>query len=46
VTSISAKRVGGRGGGHNIASGASIPADKVDLFLNIADGIIGRQMVR
>ncbi|HIH78522.1 MAG TPA: DHH family phosphoesterase [Halobacteria archaeon] len=46
VTNIAAKKVGGRGGGHNIASGASIPSDKVDLFLNTADEIIGRQIVR
>jgi len=44
VTKISAKKVGGRGGGHNIASGASIPSDKEDLFLDIADDIIKRQM--
>ncbi|HIH77800.1 MAG TPA: DHH family phosphoesterase, partial [Halobacteria archaeon] len=46
VTNISAKKVGGRGGGHNIVSGASIPSDKVDLFLNTADEIIGQQIVR
>lgn len=45
VTNIAAKKVGGRGGGHNIASGASIPEDNVDFFLNIANEIIGQQIL-
>ena len=37
--------VGGQGGGHNIASGASIPPDKVQEFIDIVDGIVGQQIV-
>lgn len=36
--------VGGNGGGHNIASGATIPRDELDNFINKANEIIGEQM--
>lgn len=36
--------VGGSGGGHSVASGASIPLGSSDEFLSIADRIIGDQL--
>ncbi len=39
-----ALEVGGRGGGHNIASGASIPPDRGEVFLDAVDRIIGEQL--
>lgn len=39
-----ASAVGGSGGGHNVASGASIPLGSEDEFLSIADRIIGDQL--
>ncbi len=36
--------VGGSGGGHRIASGGSVPADKVEEFLDVLDGIFERQL--
>lgn len=39
-----AKAVGGNGGGHNVASGASIPLGSAEEFLSIADRIIGEQL--
>ena len=36
--------VGGTGGGHKIASGGSVPSDKVDQFLENLDAIIGKQL--
>ncbi len=39
-----AMAVGGQGGGHNIASGASIPPGKVQEFIDIVDGIVGQQL--
>ena len=36
--------VGGKGGGHNIASGCAIPAKKRKEFLAAADKIVGKQM--
>ncbi len=41
---ISAEKVGGSGGGHKIASGASIPTGKEEKFLEIADAMIGKQI--
>lgn len=39
-----AKAVGGNGGGHNVASGASVPLGHEEEFLRIADQIIGEQL--
>lgn len=39
-----ASAVGGNGGGHNIASGATIPKGKEDKFLAMVDEIVGRQL--
>ncbi len=39
-----ASEVGGRGGGHNIASGCTIPAKRRKDFLKLADGMVGAQM--
>ena len=39
-----ASKVGGRGGGHNIASGCTIPKKKKKEFLTMADGIVGQQL--
>jgi single-stranded-DNA-specific exonuclease len=36
--------VGGNGGGHSVASGASIPVGSTEEFLSIADRIIGDQL--
>ncbi|MFQ5985930.1 MAG: DHHA1 domain-containing protein [Thermoplasmata archaeon] len=38
-----AQAVGGSGGGHNIASGATIPKGKEEGFLEVVDSVIGRQ---
>lgn len=37
----SSKMVGGSGGGHNIAAGASVPEDRVEEFLEIVDKKVG-----
>ncbi len=39
-----ASEVSGNGGGHNIASGATIPKGKEDRFLGRVDEIVGRQL--
>lgn len=36
--------VGGQGGGHNVASGASIPPPAIDEFLAAVDKIVGGQL--
>ncbi len=38
-----AEALEGNGGGHNIASGATIPKGKEEKFLALVDGIVGRQ---
>ena len=38
-----ASEVSGNGGGHNIASGATIPKGTEDKFLSLVDEIVGRQ---
>jgi single-stranded-DNA-specific exonuclease len=38
------EKVGGVGGGHNIAAGATIPADRRDEFLDALDKIVGAQI--
>ncbi|MDY6959289.1 MAG: DHHA1 domain-containing protein, partial [Halobacteriota archaeon] len=39
-----AEAVGGMGGGHNIASGASVPKDMDDEFIRIVDMVVGKQL--
>ena len=39
-----AARVGGEGGGHRVASGATIPTDREQEFLQEADRIIAKQL--
>ena len=41
-----AREVGGIGGGHNVAAGASIPEGTEERFLELLDDIISRQVVR
>ncbi|UCG70392.1 MAG: DHH family phosphoesterase [Thermoplasmata archaeon] len=38
-----AQKVGGRGGGHPVASGATIPKGKEESFLELMDDIVGNQ---
>ncbi len=40
----SARRVGGEGGGHRIASGATIPAGSRERFLESADALVAGQL--
>lgn len=40
----SAQAVGGMGGGHAIAAGATIPRDRVEEFIDAVDAMIGDRM--
>ncbi len=44
VCRSAAEKLGGRGGGHNIASGCNIPKKKRKEFLKIADEMVGKQI--
>ncbi|MCX9014774.1 MAG: DHHA1 domain-containing protein [Candidatus Methanoperedens sp.] len=46
VMKQAAGSVGGRGGGHDVASGASIPKGSVEGFVQVADSVIGEQLGR
>ena len=46
VMSEAAGAVEGEGGGHDVAAGATIPADRRDDFLETADRIVGDQLGR
>ncbi len=41
---LGAEAVEGSGGGHNIASGASIPKGREERFLEVVDSVIGKQL--
>jgi len=44
VMRLASEKVGGKGGGHNIAAGAQAPQDQVDNFIRIADELVGKQL--
>jgi len=44
VMRLAADKVGGVGGGHNIAAGATVPPEKADEFLALADDMVGQQL--
>jgi len=46
VMRVAAEKVGGKGGGHSVAAGATIPKGSEMEFLRIADSIVGRQLGR
>ena len=37
--------VGGYGGGHNVAAGATIPEDKKEAFLDIVEDLVSAQLI-
>ena len=44
VTGEASEAVGGKGGGHDVAAGATIPAGREREFVEVADRIVGEQM--
>ncbi|MCI4353805.1 MAG: DHH family phosphoesterase [Thermoplasmata archaeon] len=44
VCRTAADHVGGEGGGHRVAAGATIPGDRRDAFLEVADRLVGSQL--
>jgi len=40
---VAASEAGGHGGGHKIASGATVPEDRQDEFIRAVDRVIGEQ---
>ncbi|MDR1404072.1 MAG: DHH family phosphoesterase [Candidatus Methanoplasma sp.] len=45
VMKTASERVGGHGGGHSIAAGATIPGGKEEEFLDIAEDLVSSQII-
>jgi RecJ-like exonuclease len=41
---VAAERCQGNGGGHNIAAGAQVPLDKVSMFIEVVNELVGKQL--
>jgi len=44
VMRVVSEKLGGKGGGHNIAAGAQVPLEKVDDFVRLGDELVGKQL--
>jgi len=44
VMRVVSEKLGGKGGGHNIAAGAQVPLEKVDDFIRLGDELVGKQL--
>ncbi len=44
VMRVVSEKLGGKGGGHNIAAGAQVPLDKVEEFVQLGNELVGRQL--
>jgi len=44
VMTEAARSVGGEGGGHDVAAGATIPAGRETAFVERADALVGDQL--
>ena len=44
IMQMAAEKCQGNGGGHNIAAGAQVPLDKVDIFIEVVNELVGRQL--
>jgi len=44
IMQVAAERLGGKGGGHNIAAGAQVSLDNLDDFVKTVDELVGKQL--
>ncbi|MEM2098938.1 MAG: DHH family phosphoesterase [Candidatus Bathyarchaeia archaeon] len=44
VMRVASEKCGGKGGGHNIAAGGQVPLSQVDVFINIVNDLVGKQL--
>jgi single-stranded-DNA-specific exonuclease len=44
IMRVASEKLGGKGGGHNIAAGAQVPLDKVEDFVRFSDELVGKQL--
>jgi single-stranded-DNA-specific exonuclease len=41
---IASEKIGGKGGGHNVAAGAQVPIDQVENFISAVNELAGKQL--
>jgi len=46
IMNESSKGIGGTGGGHDVAAGATVPADRIEEYLSAVDKAVGEQIGR
>jgi RecJ-like exonuclease len=44
IMQVAAEKCQGNGGGHNIAAGAQVPLEKVNMFIEVVDELVGKQL--
>jgi RecJ-like exonuclease len=44
VMQVAAEKCLGNGGGHNIAAGAQVPIENIDVFIKVVNELIGKQL--
>ncbi|RJS80428.1 DHH family phosphoesterase [Candidatus Bathyarchaeota archaeon] len=46
IMRVAAEKCLGNGGGHNIAAGAQVPIENVEVFIKLVDELVGKQLKR
>jgi single-stranded-DNA-specific exonuclease len=44
IMQIAAEKCQGKGGGHNVAAGAQVPIEKINDFIEVVNGLVGKQL--
>jgi RecJ-like exonuclease len=44
VMRVASEKLGGKGGGHNIAAGAQAPLSQIENFIRVVDELVGKQL--
>jgi RecJ-like exonuclease len=44
IMQIAAEKCQGKGGGHNVAAGAQVPMEKISDFIEVVNGLVGKQL--
>jgi RecJ-like exonuclease len=44
VMQVAAEKCLGNGGGHNIAAGAQVPSENIDVFIKVVNELVGKQL--
>ncbi len=44
IMRVASEKLGGKGGGHNIAAGCQVPIDQIENFINAVNDLVGKQL--